>query len=115
MSNVPFGGPPPEFLRNSQIPPRNTASTPAGTQGSRMSPRVTPLQPRVSRERIAPMRPTPKSSYNPPKKTAPKRNQPADPIKAARIHDFVLGLAIGLAIFGLAAIFICSALIGLLS
>lgn len=68
-----------------------------------------------SKERIPPMKVTPKNTYAPAVKklSRPKKSHRADPRKSARLHDFLLGFFIGLAIFGIAAIFLCNALIAL--
>lgn len=58
---------------------------------------------------------SPKSSYTPSVKklSRPKKSRRTDPEKAITLHDYLLGFFIGLAIFGIAAIFICNALIAL--
>ncbi len=112
MSHVPFGGPPPELIKNGSVRTRNTRPTTPHPY----HPYKTPAQaPRSSRERIPPMKVTPKSSYTPPVKklSRPKKSRRTDPQKSARLHDFLLGFFIGLAIFGIAAIFLCNALIAL--
>lgn len=112
MSHVPFGGPPPELLKNNHVQARGTRPTTPRPY----PPTKTPSQmQKSSRERIPPMKVTPKNNYKPPVKqlSRPKKSRRTDPQKSAKLHDFLLGFFIGLAIFGVAAIFLCNALIAL--
>ncbi len=114
MSNVPFGGPPPELVRGNYVPARNV-NKPTTTKPQISAPRVKSLTPSSSRERISPMPVSPKTRHTPPVKNAvrPKPVRLKDPRQADKFHDYLLGFIIGLAIFGISSIFICSAVIEL--
>ncbi len=47
------------------------------------------------------------------KQTVPPAVSEAETLKKQRRHDFMLGLGVGLVIFGIAAIFVCKAIIGI--
>ena len=76
-----------------------------------------PPSPRNARERVSPIQPQKKlQALLPaifPKKNVKKKKKKQQYKERTVTHEFMLGFFVGMLIFGVAAIFICTALIGL--
>ncbi len=74
---------------------------------------------RANNERINPVRPTKKTNSPPSRTLSPRAKKQAKKKYKYKEHtvtqEFILGFIVGSLIFGIAAIFICSALIGLIT
>lgn len=86
------------------IPP---ARKPVQPQRNATVERIKPLNPQKARARVAAMDNKTQKSLS-----AGKKKRARDTIK---IRDFLLGFFVGLVIFGIAAIIICSVLMGMLA
>ena len=88
--------------------PKNTPAAPA--------PRIEhirPLNPKVSRARVeaAAKASAPSRGSKPKAKLQPNKKRS---LHRVTVHDFLLGFFVGLVVFGIAAVIICSVLIGMI-
>ena len=117
--NIPSGNPPPRnvpgpYANQRSTPPR-VINDPRRSQAANMNINYKQLQRPVTankNERINPIKPSKKAqtAKSAAKSGSKKKNQYKE---RTVTHEFLLGFFVGLLIFGVAAIFICAALIGL--
>ncbi len=94
---------PPPRQAKAPVPP---ARKPAQPQRNATVERIKPLNPQKARARVAALDHKTQKSVSASKKKRAKN--------AIKLRDFLLGFFVGLVIFGIAAIIICSVLMGML-
>ncbi len=98
------------------IPPRVVYDPRRAPQGGIRYEQLRRPQARGQNERLSPIKPAKKSVLPVPvplHKSKPRKKKKKKEKERTQAHEFLLGFVVGLIIFGTAAIFICSALIGL--
>ncbi len=75
---------------------------------------IKPLNPQMARARVAAASAKPKSAVHGKQSPILQKKKSKCKTDRSKLHDFFLGFFVGLVIFGIAAIIICSVLIGML-
>lgn len=102
--------------RQNNIPPRVVYDPRIAPQGGIRYEQLRRPPARPQNERLSPIKPAKKSALPvplSPHKSKPRQKKKKKEKERTQVHEFLLGFVVGLIIFGTAAIFICSALIGL--